>query len=229
MLILLSGLLCDDTIWSDVRARLSPRIEVSIRNFPNFDSISAMADHVLMDAPATFELAGHSMGGRVALEIVRKAPSRVRGLGLFNTGVHPRREHEWDSRGKLVHLARTSGMAAVACEWLPPMMGASPARVAELMPTLTRMVERNSPLSFAAQTKALLERPDADSVLPLIDVPTLLVSGTADKWSPVAQHVDMQRRIQNARLVTIEDAGHMAPVEQPDAVVAAIDSWLARL
>jgi len=184
-----------------------------------------MAQHVLDQAPATFVLAGHSMGGRVALEALRQAPGRIQGLGLFNTGIHARRDHEPQSRGRLVQLARERGMAAVANEWLPPMMGASAARCAELMPKLVQMVERATPDSFAAQTQALLDRPDAAAVLPLIRVPTLLAAGTSDTWSPLSQHAEMHQRIQGATLVPIANAGHMAPVEQPHALAAAINTW----
>ena len=169
------------------------------------------------------------MGGRVALEAIRQSPSRVCGLALLNTGVHPRREGEVESRGALVKLARENGMAALAAAWLPPMMGASPARVAEVLPALTAMVTRATPESFAAQVHALLHRPDAASVLPSILVPTVLASGRNDRWSPLAQHEEMQGRIADSHLVAIEDAGHMAPVEQPDAVAAALRRWLADL
>ena len=127
-----------------------------------------------------------------------------------------------------MQLARTSGMSAVAAKWLPPMMGASPTRVFEVMPSLTRMVERNTVESFESQTKALLDRPDATAVLPLIRVPTLLVTGTADTWSPLSQHEDMRKQIRNSELVLVEDAGHMAPLEQPDRVVSALQRWLSR-
>ncbi len=105
-LILLSGLLCDDTIWTDVAQRLASRAEVQIVSFPNFDSIEAMAQWVLANAPQGFALAGHSMGGRVALEVARCAPERIDGLGLFNTGTQTRRDGEIESRGRLVNLAR---------------------------------------------------------------------------------------------------------------------------
>lgn len=120
-------------------------------------------------------------------------------------------------------------MAAVAAAWLPPMMGSPPARITALMPLLTAMVERSTPESFAGQIKALIERPDAEAVLPSINVPTLLMSGTHDTWSPVEQHRAMQRQIPHATLVAIEDAGHMAPIEQPVAVAAALREWLGRL
>ena len=227
-LILLSGLLCDEVIWTDVADRLRDRADVRIVAFPGFSSIGAMAEHVLAIAPARFALAGHSMGGRVALEVVRRAPERVVGLALLNTGVHPLRDGEINSRGDLVRIARQDGMSAVAAAWLPPMMGSSPSRIAELTPRLIAMIERATPEGFAGQIKALLERPDAEAVLPTITAPTLLLSGMADRWSPLAQHREMQLRIPHATLVGIEDAGHMAPVEQPEAVAHALREWLER-
>jgi pimeloyl-ACP methyl ester carboxylesterase len=228
-LVLLAGLLCDELIWAEVAARLADRASVQIVDFPNLASIGAMAERVLEVAPVRFALAGHSMGGRVALEVVRRAPDRVRGLALLNTGVHPLRDGEVANRGELVRIAREQGMTAVAAAWLPPMMGATPARVAQLLPLLTAMVERATPESFAGQIQALLERPNAQAVLASISVPTLLVSGTRDTWSPVEQHRDMQRQIPQATLVAINDAGHLAPIEQPAAVAAALREWLGRL
>ena len=228
-LILLSGLLCDELIWADVADRLRDRADIRIVAFPGFSSIAGMAERVLETAPPRFALAGHSMGGRVALEIVRREPGRVTRLALLNVGVHALRDNEVKSRGELVRIGREHGMSAVAAEWLPPMMGASKSRIAELMPRLTAMVERSTPESFAGQIKALIERPDAEAVLATISVPTLLLSGTADAWSPLAQHKEIQRQIPHATLVAIEQAGHMAPIEQPEAVAQALREWLGRL
>jgi pimeloyl-ACP methyl ester carboxylesterase len=228
-LFLLSGLLCDETIWADVPRRLGDVAHVRVVSFGGYSSIGAMAELVLSTAPPRFAVAGHSMGGRVALEVWRRAPERVAGLGLLNTGVHPARDAEFENRGLLVRMARLRGMAALAAEWLPPLMGASPARVAELMPALAAMVERATPESFAGQINALLQRPDARPVLPSIHVPTLLLSGTNDTWSSLAQHADMQRSVPQATLVEIAGAGHMAPIERPDAVARALRSWLASI
>jgi pimeloyl-ACP methyl ester carboxylesterase len=221
--------LCDETIWADVPHRLADAADVHVVSFTGCSSIAAMADQVLSKAPPRFAVAGHSMGGRVALEVWRRAPERIAALALLNTGVHPTRDAEYESRGLLVRLARLHGMAALAAEWLPPMMGASPARVAQVMPTLVAMVQRSTPDSFAGQINALLQRPDARSVLPSIKVPTLLLSGTNDTWSSLSQHADMQRSVPHARLVEIAGAGHMAPIERPDAVARALRAWLAGL
>lgn len=228
-LLLLSGLLCDETVWTEVVQRLRGLVDAQAFSFPDFTSIKAMAEHVLHAAAGPFAVAGHSMGGRVALEVVRQAPDRVVGLALFNTGVHAVKEGEAEGRARLVQIARTQGMRALAAEWLPPMMGAPPDRVAQLLPRLTAMIERATPDSFAGQISALLARPDAETVLPKIRVPTLLASGTRDSWSPLAQHEAMQRLIPHATLVAIENAGHMAPAEQPEAVARALRAWLARL
>lgn len=228
-LFLLCGLLSDETIWADVPGRLVDVADAHIVSFAGLSSIAAMADRVLAKAPAHFAVAGHSMGGRVALEVWRKAPQHVTGMALLNTGVHPARDAEFDSRGLLVRLARQHGMAALAAEWLPPLMGAPPDRVAQVAPALKAMVERFTPESFAGQINALLQRPDARAVLPSITVPTLLLSGTNDGWSSLSQHAEMQRNVPGSTLVEIAGAGHMTPIERPDAVARALRGWLAGL
>src|SRR5260370_22728235 len=111
---LLCGLLCDETIWADIPSRLASIANARVMSFAEFSSIAGMAGQVLAAAPPRFALAGHSMGGRVALEVWRRAPERGTALALLNTGVHPPRESEFDSRRLLVRLARKHGMAALA-------------------------------------------------------------------------------------------------------------------
>jgi pimeloyl-ACP methyl ester carboxylesterase len=228
-LLLLSGLLCDRTIWADIPDRLADAADVSVISFGGFSSLAGMAEHVLRTAPERFAVAGHSMGGRVALEVVRSAPQRVSGLALLNTAVHTVRDGEPQSRGRLLRLAYEHGMSALAAEWLPPMMASGVARTAQLMPNLTAMIERSTPDSYAGQINALLNRPDVLSVLPTIGVPTLLLSGSEDTWSPVSQHESMRRRIPHATLFEIHGAGHMAPFERPDAVAVALREWLTTI
>jgi pimeloyl-ACP methyl ester carboxylesterase len=228
-LLLLSGLLCDETIWADIPQRLKGSADARIISFGGFSSIPAMAEHVLAAAPERFAVAGHSMGGRVALEVMRSAPWRVSGLALLNTGVHTVRDGEPQSRGRLLRLAYERGMSALAAEWLPPMMAAGASRTVELMPRLTAMVARSTADSYAGQINALLNRPDALPVLPTIAVPTLLLSGSEDTWSPISQHETMRRRIPHATLFEIHGAGHMAPIERPEAVAVALREWLAKI
>jgi len=229
VLALLCGLLCDEEIWREVVAALAADVDVRVFSFPGFSSISDMAGHVLASVQGRFAVAGHSMGGRVALEIVRRSEGRVTGVALLNTGVHPPAEHETASRGRLVSLARSAGMTALAAEWLPPMLNKSGPVRPDIQARLVAMVERYSPDSFAAQIRALLTRSDAAPVVATLQVPTLLLSATGDTWSPPAQHAAMRELCPAAELIIVPDAGHMLPIEQPTAVAAALDSWLARV
>jgi pimeloyl-ACP methyl ester carboxylesterase len=224
---LLAGLLCDEEIWADVASRLAGLARVTIFGFRGYSSIAAMAEHVLATMTGRFAVAGHSMGGRVALELFRREGSRVTGLALLNTGIHPVAAHEPESRGRLVRLARERGMAALAAEWLPPMMGPPRPADDDLMRRLTAMVERSTPEQFAAQIHALLNRPEAATVLAHVPVPLLLLSADQDRWSPVEQHEAMRRLCPAAVLRIVRDAGHMAPVEQPGAVADALTDWIA--
>ena len=155
------------------------------------------------------------MGGRVALEIVRRSEGRVTGIALLNTGVHPPAAHETASRGRLVSLARSAGMTALAAEWLPPMLNQTGPVQADVQARLVAMVERGSPDSFAAQIRALLTRTDAAPVLARLRIPTLLLSATGDTWSPPAQHEAMRELCPRAELIIVPEAGHMLPIEQP--------------
>ena len=226
---LLSGLLCDETFWTDIPRRLAGVAEARIVSFRGFSSIPAMAQHVLKLAPERFAVAGHSMGGRVALEIVRAAPGRVSGLALLNTGVHTVRDGEPQSRSHLLRVAQEQGMSALAAEWLPPMMGSDTGRAAELMPRLRAMIQRFTAEDYAGQVSAMLNRPEVLSLLPSIAVPTLLLSGSDDVWSPVSQQQSIRRRIPHATLFEVHGAGHMAPLERPGAAALALREWLLKL
>ena len=229
VLALLCGLLCDEDIWREVIAALAAEVDVRVFSFPGFSSIADMAEHVLASVQGRFAVAGHSMGGRVALEIVRRSEGRVTGIALLNTGVHPPAAHETVSRGRLVSLARSAGMTALAAEWLPPMLNQTGPVRADVQARLVAMVERCSPDSFAAQIRALLTRPDAAPALAGLRIPTLLLSATGDTWSPPAQHEAMRELCPRAELIVVPEAGHMLPMEQPAAVAAALDSWLDRV
>jgi pimeloyl-ACP methyl ester carboxylesterase/ketosteroid isomerase-like protein len=229
VLALLCGLLCDEDIWREVIAARTAEVDVRVFSFPGFSSIADMAEHVLASVQGRFAVAGHSMGGRVALEIVRRSAGRVTGIALLNTGVHPPAAHETASRGRLVSLARSAGMTALAAEWLPPMLSQTGPVRADVRARLVAMVERCSPDSFAAQIRALLTRPDAAPILAGLRIPALLLSATGDTWSPPAQHQAMRELCPRAELIILPEAGHMLPVEQPAAVAAALDSWLARV
>lgn len=229
VLYLLPGLLCDRVTWAHQAEHLADLAEIRIPSFYGFDTLAAMADSVLASAPPRFAVAGHSMGARVALQIMATAPDRVTRLALLDTGVHPVRPDEPEKRQQLVDLARREGMAALAAAWLPPMVHLDvPSRDPALMQTLHAMVCRATPDIFAGQINALLTRPNFQANMPKIACPTLVGVGRDDGWSPVAQHEPIAAAIPVASLVIFENSGHMAPMEAPDAVTAALRDWLGR-
>jgi pimeloyl-ACP methyl ester carboxylesterase len=226
---LLCGLLCDEVAWQAQATALARDHDVRVVSFLNGeDSLAAMAERVLAGAPDRFALAGHSMGGRVALEVCRRAPGRVERLALLDTGYEGPAPGEADRRAVLVDQARREGIDAIAAAWGLPML--APDRRAD--PVLTRavfdMVGRMSPAIYAAHTRALLGRPDAGDVLRRVTCPALVLCGQQDGWSPPERHLRMAELVPQPPLVRlVEDCGHMAMMEQPDAVLAALREWLA--
>ena len=231
VLMLLPGLMCDYAAWEPTAALLASHAECRIPAWGTLDSIEAMAAHVLATvAEPRFAVAGHSMGGRVALEIMRQAPQRVTRLALLDTGYQPLAEGEAGERERagrhaLLAQARTEGMRAMGAVWakgmVPPGQLGTP-----LFDAILDMIERSSPDQFAAQIRALLARPDATALLADIRCPTLLLCGRDDLWSPVARHEEMHDRMKHAQLEVIDDAGHMVTMEAPQAVAQALLRWL---
>lgn len=232
-LVLLPGLLCDDEVWAAQQAALAERCDIVIGRCGVLDRIEHMARHVLEQVRAPrFALAGHSMGGRVALEVVRQAPDRVQALALLDTGTAPLAggsagDEERRSRLELLALARSDGMAAVARQWAPPMVHPDVPGT-PLFERIVAMVARSDPARYAAQIEALLHRPDAEPVLRSLRCPLLLLCGREDRWSPPARHQAMQALVPGAVLTLVEHCGHMSPMEQPQAVTDALGRWLAR-
>lgn len=227
--VFLSGLLCNETVWEKVAKKMQTNFDISFISFQGCDSIEMMAKKVLDTVPDKCILIGHSMGGRVALEVYHQNPERIEALGLFNTGVHPKSDDEIPKREKLLNLAKKEGVKAVCEVWLPPMMAKDSLKNELLMKKLEQMVNSYSVEDFYNQISALLNRPNAQKVLPKIEVPTLLLSGTQDTWSPIYQHKQMQKILKYSTLVEIENAGHMAPVEKPFEVANAILKWIQNL
>lgn len=232
-LMLLPGLNCDAAVWAPQVAALQGQADCVIPAWGLRDSLTAMAQQVLDEAPTErFAVAGHSMGGRVALEVMRLAPQRVQRLALLSTGTHPLAageagDKERAGRMALLKIAQEQGMRAMAREWARGMV--HPQRIGTpLFEQVLDMFERGSAAQYAAQINALLHRPDAAPLLPTIQCPTLVLTGREDSWSGPAQHEAMAAAIAGAQLVIVEHCGHMCTLEQPQAVNEALAAWLRR-
>ncbi len=230
-LILVPGLMCDATVWQHQSASLSAICDVHVCDHGLSDSLGVMAERILDQAPPRFALAGHSMGGRVALEVMARAPERVSKLALLDTGYQAlapgeAEDKEKAGRYRLLDIAQRDGMAAMAADWSRGMVYPPRLADAELMQAIQSMIARAVVERFAAQIRALLQRPDRTALLASLRLPTLLLCGHDDSWSPLARHEDMKRLIAGSTLVAVPECGHMSTMERPEAVSAAMIDWM---
>ncbi len=236
-LVLAPGLMCDATVWQAQIAAFEGQLPIQVINYGLLDSLPAMAAHLLQQAPPRFALAGHSMGGRVALEVMRQimdvAPERVTHLALLDTGCHAlpqgeAAENERAMRLGFLRLAQQSGVAAMARSWLRNMVHPDRLSDAPLVDTIVSMFARKPVDVYAAQINALLARPEAFPLLAQIRCPTLVLSGNEDVNSPPAANREMAGAIAGAQLEIIPHCGHMSLQERPEAVNAALLGLFAR-
>ena len=233
MLLFLPGLICDARIYAPQTAAFADSHAVDSfgpRENPA-DSLVDMARIALAQADAlgaeTFDLLGHSMGGRVALEVVRLAPQRVRRLALVSTGIHPLAPDEREKRAALQQIGYDKGFAALVDHWLPPMVAPANRTNPAIYDPMREMCLSMGQQVFDAQIKALLDRPEVESLVATITCPTLVCTGELDTWASPAQHETIAAAMPNARLEIVPGAGHMIQLEAPEALNAAITRWLA--
>jgi pimeloyl-ACP methyl ester carboxylesterase len=226
-LVLLPGTLCDARLWAPQLADLSDVAQCGVGDLSGDESIAGLASSVLDSAPPRFALAGLSLGGIVALEVVRQAPERVVKLALLNTTSRPMRPdqaHVWEER---IARARAGQMRAVVDEEiLPGWIGAGRGRKCDWWATAEQMARSFSAEVFIRQARANLRRSDSRPILAHLACPTVVIAGRDDALCPVEVHEELAAAIPAARLIVIEQCGHLSTLEQPQAVTAALRDWL---
>ncbi|MBI3517311.1 MAG: alpha/beta fold hydrolase [Proteobacteria bacterium] len=226
-LVLLPGLLCDAALWQAQIDRFGDRFDILVADLARDDTLRKMAGRVLAAAPERFALAGLSMGGYVAQEIVREAPARVRRVALLDTSARPDTPEQAERRHALIALAKTGKFKGVTPRLLPLLI--HPARLQDRAVTgvVMAMAERVGQAAFLRQQQTIIARPDSRPDLPRIGCAALVLCGRQDVLTPPALSEEMARAIPDARLVLVDDCGHLAPLEQPEIVNAALEEWLA--
>ncbi len=188
--------------------------------------MAGLAEQVLSRSPEKFSLAGFSMGGHVAMEIMRRAPHRVKRLALIDTRADVDSPERLRLRERDARLVQDGGFEALAAQLPDRWMSATHAAESTLRERLLRMVRAVSDDTRQEQLAALLTRIDSRPFLPIITCPTLVMCGRQDAPNPVWMHEEMVALIPGATLRVIEDCGHLSPIEQPDAVSDALRDWL---
>ncbi|KAA2214444.1 alpha/beta fold hydrolase [Teichococcus oryzae] len=226
-LLLLPGLLCDARLWRDPLALLGDAVAATVADLAQDDTLNAMARRALAAAPPRFALAGLSMGGYVALEIMRQAPERVTHLALFDTSARPDSPEAARRRRGLMALSRSGQFKGVTPRLLPSLLHPD-AVEGPLGHEVRDMADRIGKEAFLRQQLAILHRPDSRPMLPGIRVPTLVAVGEADILTPPELSEEMAAAIPGARLALIPQSGHLPTMERPEASTALLRDWLAR-
>ncbi len=219
-LVLIPGYMLDDALWDGMLPFLPPELPLHFASLAEGDSIAAMAHAVLAKCPPQFSLLGFSMGGYVAREIVRFAPERVQSLALVATSSRADLPIQVEQRTKAARATplgpfRGLGRAAIA-QSLHPDNAANEALVSQVR----AMGERLGREVFVRQS--LIVR-DADTGrLSDIQCPTLVVAAAEDQLRGPQEARELADGIPGAQLVTVPNAGHLIPLEQPQALATAI-------
>lgn len=224
-MVMLPGMLGDPTVWDGVAARLAGVVAPVPLRIDLDDSVPELAASVLAQAPARFALVGHSLGAIVALEVVRQAPARVTRLVLVNAsgrGPSTAQQQVWSDWAT---RTRAGGFDAVAAEVARATLPTTRRDDADLVAAGERMAARVGGSGFLQQLAAQSTRPDNLDLVAHLAVPVLVMSGALDEMCPPALQQELADRCPTATLVTIASAGHMLPLEDPDAVADAIRAW----
>jgi pimeloyl-ACP methyl ester carboxylesterase len=225
-LLLLPGLLCDAALWRGQIDDLTDIAEPVVADLTHDDSVTAMARTVLAMAPPRFALAGLSMGGYVAQEILRQAPERVLRLALLDTSARPDTAEQSARRRGLIELAERGEFKGVTPRLLPVFL--HPARLTDrpLTEAVMAMAERVGKEAFLRQQRAIIGRIDSRPSLAAIKCPALVLCGREDQLTPLELSEEIAGLIPGAHLQIVENCGHLSTMERPWEVSVLLRQWL---
>ena len=226
-LVLLPGMMCDARLYAPQIAALSRDRALMVAPLTGNDTIAALAAEVLVHAPPFFALAGLSMGGIVAMEIMAQAPGRVARLALLDTNPRAELPQAQARRQPQVDRARGGELAAIMRDEMKPNYLADGPRKSEILDLCMEMALDLGPEVFARQSMALRDRADRQDTLRHVTVPTLVLCGEDDRLCPPERHELMHRLIPGSTLTVLPGAGHLPTLEQPEATTEALRRWLA--
>jgi pimeloyl-ACP methyl ester carboxylesterase len=226
-LVLLAGLNCTPRLWQAQIEALADITEAVTPDLTGHDSVGGLAEEVLAGAPDTFALAGLSMGGYVALEIMRRAPERVQRLALLDTQARPDTAAAADRRRRLIEIARGGDFEKVLTimAWTD-FVATTRAADDSLEAIIYGMAREVGAAGFINQQSANLTRPDSRPDLASISCPTLVLVGEDDRITPLALSEEIAGAIPGARLVVVPASGHLSALERPDQVASEMRLWL---
>jgi pimeloyl-ACP methyl ester carboxylesterase len=223
-LLLLPGHMCDGRLWGPQIAALSGTRTIHLAEVASSDTVEALAATILQDAPPRFALAGLSMGGIVAMEVLRQAPDRVERLALLDTNPLAEADPVKEARRDRMARVEQGHLPEIVREEMKPLYLAEPRP--EVLDLCYDMALRLGPEVFLRQSRALMHRPDQTATLRAFRGPALVLHGAEDRLVAPDRARLMAELMPQARLDWIAGAGHLPTLEQPDATTAALARWL---
>ncbi|MEJ6392093.1 alpha/beta fold hydrolase [Gymnodinialimonas sp. 2305UL16-5] len=225
-LVLLPGMMCDARLFEPQITAFSAERAVMVAPLSGAERVQDLAAQILSDAPARFALAGLSMGGIVAMEILAQAPERVTRLALLDTNPLPDTPERAADRDRQIAEVQAGGLRAMMRDEMKPNYLADGPTTGAILDLCMAMAEALGPDVFIRQSRALQMRPDQTETLRSLSVPVLVLCGAEDTLCPVSRHEMMRDLIPGAELQVIAGAGHLPTLEQPAATHAALAHWL---
>jgi pimeloyl-ACP methyl ester carboxylesterase len=225
-LVLIPGLLCSPALWAPQIRALSDIADVAVADHTRHDSMREIATAILAAAPPRFALAGLSMGGYIAYEIIRQAAERVSQVALLDTGTRADAPERREGRFRLIALAEQDGAVRAQRELLPLLIHTDRLGDKPLVDTVLQMAVDTGLAAFKRQQTAIMARPDNRALLSTIRCPSLVLVGREDALTPPAMAQEIADGIPGSRLEIISDCGHLSTLEQPAAVNRALRAWL---
>lgn len=225
-LVLIPGMMCDARLFTPQIAALSGDIPLHLAPINRADTVPTLAAEILANAPPVFALAGLSMGGIVAMEILRQAPERVAKIALLDT--NPLAEKDAIKTRRLPQIKKVQDgqlQAVMRDEMTPNYLADGPHNAAHLELCM-EMALGLGPAVFERQSRALMTRPDQTDTLRAADIPALILCGAEDKLCPVFRHEFMQSLMPRSTLHIVQNAGHLPTLEQPEETTEALRRWL---
>jgi len=227
-LVLIPGLACTARLFEPQIAALSAGRTIVVADHTQDDSIAAIAARLLREAPGRFDLAGLSMGGYIAMEVMRQAPERVERLALLDTSARPDTPEASQDRKRLIALAEAGRFEEIHSALWPRLVHPDHRDDQALQDIMFGMMRETGAKAYIRQQRAIMARADSRPLLPGTEIPTLVLVGEGDAITPPEIAREMAEMIEWASLVVIPEAGHMSTLEQPERVTQALQLWLGQ-
>ena len=225
-LVFLPGMMCDARLFMPQITALSSEIAVTVAPITVGETVEAIARNVLSQLPQTFALAGLSMGGIVAMEMLCQAPDRIERLCLMDTNCQAEMPNVAAAREPQIARVKAGRLIEIMRDEMKPNYLAPGGRRLEVLQQVMEMAQELGPHVFIQQSRALQRRPDQQGTLRRAKTPTLVMCGEYDALCPIRRHEFMAHLMPNAHLEVVQDAGHLPTLERPDTTTELLRRWL---